>query len=248
MIFRRSIATLHGKTALVTGGSRGIGLRIAKELSSRGVNIVLLARNKDLLKHNLKHELHQIDNSQQHSYLACDLQNVDSIHETFHSSTDLKNVSIVINAAGIHQNSLLYSTTPVKVSNMVNTNLTGTILVSQLMLRALLTNRPASIINFSSVLANRALKGTSVYSATKAGIIGFTKALALEMGPKQIRVNSISPGLIKETEMGKDFHFDNVLQKESVDIDDVVRGVVYLLESESVTGENLVIDNGYLLL
>jgi 3-oxoacyl-[acyl-carrier protein] reductase len=85
-----------------------------------------------------------------------------------------------------------------------------------------------------------------VYSAAKAGLIGFTKALAQELGPKNIRINSISPGLVQETDMGKGLTYDNALQRDSVDIEDIIKTVVFLLENESITGQNIVVDNGFL--
>lgn len=248
MLFKRYVSSLHGRTALISGGSKGIGLQIAKKLSEKGVNIVLLARSKDLLKHNIKHELEIIDNSQKHSFIQCDLNNTGDIYEVFESSRDidLKKISILINSAGLAQNSLLYSTSPIDISRLIDTNLTSSIILSQLLLKSLMTNKPSSIINISSVLALRGVKGTSVYSAAKAGLIGFTKALASELGPKNIRVNSISPGLVQETEMGKGIKFENALKKDSVNIDDIINTVIFLLENESITGQNIVVDNGFI--
>jgi NAD(P)-dependent dehydrogenase (short-subunit alcohol dehydrogenase family) len=248
MLLKRSIASLHGKTALITGGSKGIGLEIAKELSNKGASIILLARSKDLLKHNIEHELSTIDNAQQHSYIQCDLNQTSSISEVIQSSSsvDLKRVSILINSAGVSQNSLLYSTSQINISRLIDTNLTSSIILSQLLLKSLITNKPSSIINISSVLGLRGVKGTSVYSAAKAGLIGFTKALAQELGPKNIRINSISPGLVQETDMGKGLTYDNALQRDSVDIEDIIKTVVFLLENESITGQNIVVDNGFL--
>lgn len=238
--------SFYGKTALVTGGSRGIGLHIGKRLALKGCNVILLSRSKDVLKHNIKHELPTIDNSQQHSYVVCDLEDTDSIYETVSSSNELKKVSILINSAGMSQNSLLANTNAAQVTKILKTNLTSSIVLSQLLIKPLLKNKPSSIVNISSVLGLKGTKGTSVYSASKAGLIGFTRAMAVELGSKDIRVNCISPGLVKETAIGMHAaEFKNALGKYHVPLDDVVSAVEFLLLNESVTGENLVIDGGY---
>ncbi|CCH46269.1 3-oxoacyl-[acyl-carrier-protein] reductase [Wickerhamomyces ciferrii] len=242
-----SSPSLIGKTAVVTGGSRGLGLHIAKKLSEQGASIILVSRQKDVLRHNLKHELSIISNNQEHGYIQCDLSDTGSIYETFLSANQLKKASILINCAGVSQNSLLFSTPSSLVSKIIDTNLTSSIILSQILLKQLMKNSPSSIINISSVLGLKGFKGTSVYSASKAGIVGFTRALAVEMGSKKIRVNSISPGLIKETEMGKGLHYDNALQKEGVPLNDISNTVLYLLENESITGQNIVVDNGIVI-
>lgn len=94
------------------------------------------------------------------------------------------------------------------------------------------------------MLGLKGFRGTSAYSASKAGLVGFTRALAVEMGSKGLRVNSISPGLIKETEMGQGLKFENVLNKDGVSMESVYQTVEYLLRNQSVTGQNLVVDNG----
>lgn len=239
--------SLLGKTALITGGSKGLGLSIAKRLSANGASVVLLARSKDLLQHNIKEELTILDQTQTHSFIQYDLTNLANLEQTIKENQSLlKRVSILVNSAGIAQNSLLLNTPTTYAENLVSTNLTSSIILSKLLLKPLLVNKPSSIINISSVLGLRGVKGTSVYSATKAGLIGFTKSLAQELGAKNIRVNCISPGLINTTNMGKGLHYENALNKESVDQEDILKTVMFLLENESITGQNIVVDNGFL--
>ncbi len=247
LIFKRFNSTnssLLGQTALITGGSRGLGLHIAKRLSQNGANIILLSRQGDILKHNIKHELSIISNNQQHHYIQCDLSQLDSIGECLSSSNILQKLNILINCAGISQNSLLFSTSSSSIQSIIDTNLTSSIILSQFLMKPLMRNSPSSIINISSVLGLKGFRGTSAYSASKAGLVGFTRALAVEMGSKGLRVNSISPGLIKETEMGQGLKFENVLNKDGVSMESVYQTVEYLLRNQSVTGQNLVVDNG----
>lgn len=249
LIFKRfsstAQSTLSGKTALITGGSRGLGLYIAKKLSEKGVNIILLSRQGELLNHNIQHELKTVNTNQHHDYIQCDLSNPDTFPETISTSlSKLKSTSILINCAGISQNSLLLSTPPHLISQILNTNLTSSITLTQILMKTLIRNTPSNVINISSVLGLKGFKGTAVYGASKAGLIGFSRSLAVEMGPKNIRVNSISPGLITETEMGKGIKYDNVLGKDGVSLNDVYKAVEFLLENQSVTGQNIVVDNG----
>lgn len=245
LIFKRFNSSLFGKTALVTGGSRGLGLHIAKNLSQKGVNIILLSRQDDLLNHNIQNELSIINPIQKHDYIQCDLSDIQSLPSIINSSiSKLSKTSILINCAGISQNSLLYTTNQDSISQIINTNLTSSIILSQLLMKQLMKNSPSNIINISSILGIKGFKGTTVYSASKAGLIGFTKSLAVEMGSRNIRVNSISPGLIIETEMGHGLHYDNVLGKDGVSLDDVYKSVEFILENGSVTGQNIIVDNG----
>ncbi|KAH3688746.1 hypothetical protein WICPIJ_000253 [Wickerhamomyces pijperi] len=240
--------SLIGKKALITGGSKGIGLTIAKGLSKKGASIILLSRSANLLKHNVENELSIIDHTKQsHSYIQSDLSDISNLESTINTNMKLfKDVNILINSAGISQNSLLLKTSTKLTEEIINTNLTSPMILSRLLLKPLLVNKPSSIINISSVLAMKGTRGTSIYSATKAGLLGFTRSLAVELGGKQIRVNSVSPGLVKSTDMGKGLHFENCLNRDSVDQEEIVKTVLFLLENESITGQNIVVDNGYL--
>lgn len=248
LIFKRLNSTapnvFWGKTALITGGSRGLGLHIAKKLSEKGVNIILLSRQKEILKHNIKHELSIISNNQEHHYIQCDLSELSTIPESLLSTTLLKKLNILINCAGISQNSLLFSTSPSSIQSIIDTNLTSSIILSQCLMKPLMRNTPSSIINISSVLGLKGFKGTAAYAASKAGLVGFTRSIAVEMGAKGIRANCISPGVIKETEMGKGLNFENVLNKDGVSMESVYETVEYLLRNESITGQNVIVDNG----
>ncbi|KAH3673505.1 hypothetical protein WICMUC_003611 [Wickerhamomyces mucosus] len=238
--------SLIGKTALITGGSKGLGLSIAKGLSKEGANIILLSRSTSNLEYNVKNELNK-DYNQIHNFITCDLSKPELIQSSLiNYSIFLQNVNILINCAGISQNSILFNTNYLEISKILNINLTSSIILSKLLLKPLILNKPSSIINISSILALKGLKGTSIYSASKSGLIGFTKSLASEIGSKGIRVNCISPGLITDTDMGKGFHYDNALKRQSVDQLDIINTVLFLLNNQSITGQNIVVDNGYL--
>jgi NAD(P)-dependent dehydrogenase (short-subunit alcohol dehydrogenase family) len=158
----------------------------------------------------------------------------------------LKNLSILIHCAGVSQASLLHTTSQQDIEEIITTNLTGPIMLTQSLIRPLIKNKPSSVTFLSSVLGLKGLKGTSVYATSKSGIQGFSRAMARELGSKHIRFNCVSPGLVKSTSMGEGFHFDTALDKDSVSIDEVVSGVLLMVENDGVTGQNLVIDNGYI--
>lgn len=231
---------LRGKTALVTGASRGLGLAIAKELSSRGSNVIIMARDKGLLQHNVAHEL----TGDSHSFIQCDLRDMQQLKQVSKNPL-IKDLSIVVHCAGVSQASLL-STTPLpEIENLITTNLTGPIVLTQSLIRPLIKNSPSSVTFLSSVIGLKGLRGTSVYGATKAGLQGFTKSMAREMGKKHVRFNCVSPGLVKSTSMGSGYHFDTALDKDSVAVEEVVQSVMLMIENDGITGQNIVVDNGY---
>lgn len=235
---------LANKTALVTGASRGLGLAISKELASLGASVIMLARNSDLLSQNLSN-LPIRNASQEHHTITCDLRDLSSIPNAI-SQPFVKNTSILINCAGISQNSLLLRTSPQAIEDLITTNLTAPIILTRHMTKHLISNHPANVVNISSVLGLKGTRGTSVYAATKAGLVGFTKSLAMELGPKKVRCNCISPGLVTETDMGKGLVYETAMGVEGVPVRDVVRAVLGVLQNESVTGHNLVVDRGFL--
>lgn len=236
---------LSGQKAIVTGGSRGLGLAIAHKLALLGANITLVARNASLLaKH--QDELPRGE-GQHHTTVVCDLSRPESLHSAFTSQV-LKDATILVNCAGVTQNSLLLRTTVPDVSHMVNTNLVAPMVLSQLVLRSMMRAKAGHVINISSVLATKGVAGSSVYAATKGGLISFTRAMAVEMGPKHIQFNCILPGLVA-TDMGRTVADTGVyaspLHRRAITPADVADAVAYLLSSEVITGQCLTLDNGF---
>ncbi|CAI5755731.1 unnamed protein product [Candida verbasci] len=210
-----------GQTALITGGSRGIGYALAKRLAKEGATITLLAKNEALLQKSVK-QLSTAEN-QQHSYKVQDLLKLASGQ----SAPNFASYNILVNCAGITNRTLLVRTPKQEIYDTINLNLTAPIILSQLCAKSMLKDKdqPHSILNISSMLSvtDIFVPGTSVYAASKAGLLGFTASLASELRGK-IRVNSIMPGLVKETDMGsiaakslKPITMDSVITK-SIDI------------------------------
>jgi NAD(P)-dependent dehydrogenase (short-subunit alcohol dehydrogenase family) len=230
--------------ALVTGASRGIGYAIAQSLASSGYKSILIAKTPERLSIAQK----TIPNS---SAIAFDLANLNNIQDLF---TKIKateeelggTVSVLINAAGIVRNRLLISSKSHDLVAMTNTNLIAPIMLSQYVLRNMIRSRTGNIINISSIVGHKlGVRGLSEYSATKSGLVGFTKSLAKEVGEKGVRVNAIAPGYVK-TDMvnGLDEKDLNIPLGRFASPEEVAAAVDYILKSQYLTGQCLVLDGG----
>lgn len=221
---------------LVTGGSRGIGLAIARRFAVEGASITLVARNQHALKESIK-QLPMVDQTQSHNFVVLDIR-----HGWANNTQDVKFKDIVVNCAGVSQSSLLLSTDEQTVRDIIDINLLGTIFTTQAFMKPMLRQKRGQFVNISSVLASGGLKGTAVYAASKAGVVGFTKAIAEEMGSRNIRSNCFSLGLV-ETDMGRQVSSEirNVLEKggRGLSPDEVADEVLSLVLSD----ENGVVRN-----
>ncbi|KKY38039.1 putative 3-oxoacyl-acyl carrier protein reductase [Diaporthe ampelina] len=199
--------SLAGKSALITGGSRGIGLAIATRLANEGASCLLVSRNADALKTACS-RLPQdaagpASPSRPHAFFAGEVGDPgtwDAIGRQL--AAEGNEVDVLVNAAGVSQNSLLARTDPSVIAAILDTNLRAAVLASRLvgkqMMRRAAASRPGcSIVNVSSVMAFRGGTGASVYAASKAGLLGLTSALSQELGQFQIRVNALVPGYIQ---------------------------------------------------
>lgn len=215
--------------------------------------MILLARDETKLKGALG-ELEQTQTKTQtqedKSQLAHSTISYDIATATAPPEIDFKTVDLLVNCAGVTQTSLLMTTK--NIDQIVGTNLSGAIKMSQYAMRPWMKRKSGCIINISSVLGLRGLTGGStVYSAAKAGLVGFTKALAVEVGARGIRVNCVCPGLV-ETDMTQNVTVQNgfisplqgVGKENYVSADSVADAVLYLAASEEQTGSILTIDKG----
>lgn len=192
---------LSEKTALVTGGSRGIGAAIVKKLASEGASIAFTYvsdRSKEssdqLVKEcealGVKVKAYQSDAG---SFEAAELLVKDVVH-------DFGSIDVLVNNAGITRDTLMLRMTEEQWDQVIHTNLKSVFNLTKHALRPMLKARKGSIINMSSVVGVFGNAGQANYSASKAGIIGFSKSIAKEVGSRNIRCNAIAPGFI-ETDM-----------------------------------------------
>lgn len=246
--------SLKKKVALVTGGSGGIGRAMALELSKEGVDIAInymgnreraLEVVRDLEKNGVKAIAIKAD--------VTKVEEVDRMFKTIEDS--LGKVDILVNNAGITRDGLLIRMKEEDWEDVMDTNLKGVFLCTKRAARPMMKKRYGKIINISSVVGVSGNIGQGNYSASKAGIIGFTKSMAKELASRGIRVNAVAPGFI-ETEMTDVLKDEvKVAMKEQIPLkefgntEDIANLVVFLASDKSdyITGQVINIDGGMVM-
>jgi 3-oxoacyl-[acyl-carrier protein] reductase len=190
---------LQGKTALVTGASRGIGKAIAVKFAEQGADVAFTDLKYDDAAQALEKEL-QGHGIKAKAY-ASDASSLQSSEETVKEIVkEFGKIDILVNNAGITKDNLLMRMSDSDWDAVINVNLKSVFNLTKATQRIFLKQRSGTIINMSSVVGREGNAGQSNYAASKAGIIGFTKSIAQELGSRNIRCNAIAPGFI-ETEM-----------------------------------------------
>ena len=190
---------LSGKTAIVTGGSRGIGRSIVEELVRVGCNLVFTYVNNAEASQQTVHLLN--GNSERARAIQADVRNQEEARRVVEfARTSFSDCSILVNNAGITRDGSLSMMKANGWRDVLETNLTGCYNYVQAVSRLFMRQMAGRIINITSISGTRGMAGQSNYSAAKAGVIGFTKAVARELGPFNVTVNAVAPGYI-ETEM-----------------------------------------------
>ncbi len=190
---------LEGKTAIITGGSRGIGKGICELFAQNGCNIAFTYMSSDEKAQALASELEK--NGIKAKGYKSDAANFASAEKLAEDVLkDFETIDVLVNNAGITRDNLLMRMTEEYWDEVVNTNMKSVFNMVKACQRTFLKNRSGSIINMSSVVGVKGNAGQANYAASKAGVLGFTKSVALELGSRNIRCNAIAPGFI-ETEM-----------------------------------------------
>ncbi len=189
------MANLEGRTALVTGASQGIGRACALELARRGARVALAARNEAKLEAVLQ-EITAAGG--QGKAFVLDLASEDSIHGAAKAAlAHFGSVDILVNNGGITKDNLLLRMKRADWDQVLAVNLTGAFVLTQALLNPMLRARWGRIINISSVVGQVGQAGQANYSASKAGLIGFTKSMARELASRSVTVNAVAPGYIE---------------------------------------------------
>ncbi|MCL4160683.1 UNVERIFIED_CONTAM: hypothetical protein GTU68_045076 [Idotea baltica] len=190
---------LEGKIALITGATRGIGKAIAETFATQGATVVFTYRSSVEKAEALEKEL-SASGSTCKGFQA-DAGNFEAVQELVAAiQEEFGRIDIVVNNAGITQDNLLLRMSEEQWSNVLETNLNSVFFTTKAVLRNMLKQRSGAFINISSVVGITGNAGQANYAASKAGMIGFTKSLAKEIGSRGIRANVVAPGFI-ETEM-----------------------------------------------
>jgi len=243
---------LTGKTALVTGASRGLGQAIALALANAGCDVAVNARSVD----SLKEVTATIQRLGRKSYAIAgnvsDEEQVKKFVDDAHHA--LGKIDILVNNAGVWEGAYFFRLDKEDWDKVVDTNLTGTYLVSKTVARVMVKQRFGKIINISSVLGLRGGIEGIAYCATKGGVIQMTRVMAIEMGPFGVQVNCIAPGLFA-TDMTKDYTDDRKAMEQYLaripsrryGQPEDLRGLAIFLSSHAsdhITGQVIAIDGG----
>jgi len=189
---------LQDKVAIVTGGSRGIGEAIAKKLSANGAHVAFTYLSSEEKAKALEEQLSKNGKSKSYKSNAGSFTDCESLVNDV--LKDFGKIDILVNNAGISKDNLLLRLSEEQWNEVIQTNLNSVFNMTKQVIKPMMKARSGSIINMSSIIGIKGNAGQSSYAASKAGIIGFTKSIAAELGSRNIRCNAIAPGFI-ETDM-----------------------------------------------
>lgn len=240
------------KVVIVTGASRGIGRNIATTLAKKGYIVIAnynKSENKAIeLQQNLEKENIKID------IFKADVSNRDEVKKLVQFVINkYKKIDCVINNAGIDQVKMFLDITDADWNNMISNNLNSVFYMCQEVLPYMIHEKNGVIINISSIWGVTGASCESHYAVSKAGVDALTKSLAKEMGPSNIRINSIAPGFI-DTEMNNNLNEEEKKEiKEEIPlqkigkVEDVSRTVEWIIEDEYITGQVISVNGGWLI-
>lgn len=244
---------LDGKNVIITGGTRGIGKGIVETFAQHGAHVAFTYNSSAQAAEAIENELKDLDVKVK-GYKS-NAANFEEAQELVKNVVeDFGGVDVLVNNAGITKDNLLMRMSEADFDKVVEVNLKSVFNMSKAIIRPMLKQRKGSIINMSSVVGVKGNAGQANYSASKAGIIGFSKSMALELGSRNIRTNVIAPGFI-ETEMTAKLDEKTVQGwRESIPLkrggspEDIANACLFLASDMSsyITGQVLQVDGGML--
>ena len=244
---------IKGRVAIVTGASNGIGKAASIGLLNQNAKVFGIDLNDSTIDH------------ENYTHYNCDLQLTEEIEKTFNTiNTRVESIDYLVNVAGIDPKISIEEGDEKYWNQIVNLNLRSYYFCIRSSLKMLKAGNGKSIVNISSINYRLGVPGRSIYSSTKAGIIGLTTGLSRELGEEGIRINCISPGWIFTERQNKEYfdtddkeknekHLNDLFSKQSLKIkilpEDITNHVLFLLSdsSRATTGHNLIVDGGWLL-
>ena len=240
---------LSGKVALVTGASRGIGKAIAMSLGGLGAEVIVNYSASESLAEEVTKSIN--DKGGKSYKLKFDVSDEESVNNGINQIIrDSGKIDILINNAGITRDGLLMRMKASQWDEVLNTNLKGVFLCTKNVSKFMIKQRSGKIINITSIVGLIGNPGQANYSASKAGVIGFTKTCAKEFASRGIKVNAIAPGFI-ETEMTENLNMDDLLKMIPLgklgSADQIASLVNFLVSSDAseyITGQTISIDGG----
>lgn len=242
---------LEGKNILITGASGGIGSAIAKKMHELGA-VITISGTREKILNELAAEL----GSKNVHVLTCNLSDSESVVKLAKDAEEkMSSIDILINNAGITKDSLAMRMSKDDWQNVIDVNLSSVFILSKACMRGMMKRRFGRIINISSVVGTSGNLGQANYVASKAGVDGLTKTLAIELAPRNITVNSIAPGFIstamtdKLTQEQKNKISENIPAKRFGKPEDIANIVAFIASDDSayITGQTIHVNGGMLM-
>ena len=246
---------LEEQVAIVTGGTAGIGKGIAKKLAEHGAYVFIMGTNDDRGAQVVQ-ELLLIPNCQGAAYYKVDVANFQEVEKTCKEIIEIKGkVDVLVNNAGVTKDQLLMKMSEQDWDTVMEVNVKSCYNTCHALVRNFMKARKGRIINISSIVGLTGNGGQVNYAASKAAIIGFTKALAKELAPRKILVNCVAPGFIETsmtdvlTETQKTAIFSQIPLERLGSTEDVANAVLFLASSLSdyITGQVITVDGGMVM-
>lgn len=243
---------MKNKTVLITGGSRGIGAELVRTFANAGYNVAFsynmsedkaLKLEKEFIAQNIQVKAFKCDNN----LLENNIKLVNDVLSVFGQ------IDILVNNAGICYSKLLIDTQNEEIEEIMNVNLLSAIVTTREAVKSMISNNFGRIINISSIWGVSGASMETVYSASKAGLIGFTEGLSKEVGLMGITVNAVAPGVIM-TDMNKGYSKDELKDLESRTSvgrlgspEDIAKVVLFLASDDAsyITGQCITVDGGF---
>lgn len=241
---------LNGKKYLVTGGSRGIGAGIVQHLANLGAHVAFTYSSNQAAAEKV---LSGLKNPGNHMMIQMDVTQEKSMEEAIAKVLEkFQSLDGLVNNAGITKDQLILRMKPEDFDQVYTVNLRGTFYCSKLVLKPMLKARKGSIVNISSVVGHTGNPGQTNYTATKAGVEGFSRSLALELSSRNIRSNCVAPGFIESdmtqelTDAQKEVMFSRIPLGKIGSAQDVASAVAFLLSDDAsyITGHTLHVNGG----
>lgn len=237
------------KVVLITGGSRGIGREIAITLAQKGYQVIANYNKSEEQAKKLKQENTNIE------IFKADVSKREEVHKMVEEIiTRYHKIDVLINNAGISESKMFTDVTDEDWNKIINNDLYSAFCTTQEVITSMINRKEGCIINISSIWGLVGSSCETIYSIAKAGIDAMTKSLAKEMGPSNIRVNSIAPGII-DTDMNKCYNQREIEDiKEKIPLEkigktsDIAKCVNWLIEDEYTTGQVISINGGWVIL
>jgi 3-oxoacyl-[acyl-carrier protein] reductase len=237
---------------IVTGGSRGLGLAIARKLTTAGYRVIAIARRES---EQIASAMRELGSSPQGSlhFRPFDLANISDISNLVKGvRKEFGSIYGLVNNAALGTSGILATMHDAQIERVARLNTVSPLILTKYVVRSMMADGGGRIVNIASIVSFTGYSGLSVYGATKASIVGFTRSLAREVGPLGITVNAVAPGFL-DTEMTESLgerQRDQIARRSAlhrlVDVDDVANAVEFLLadKARNITGTVLTVDAG----